>query len=235
MLEVAANAVEVEFIDNGNDPNYLLTGLEKGRITKLRNGLPAIKNIKQPYTSFSGHPVESDEAFYTRASERLRHKKRCITAWDYERSILEAFHSVHKVKCIPHANEGCYMAPGSVLIVVVPDLRNKNYTNPLQPKVGSDTISRITYYVQEHTGMQVKVKVKNPRYQKVQLDFKVRFYDKYEFNYYSEQLRQALIKFLSPWALDAGRDIYFGGKVYKSVVIDFVEEIEYVHCICHQI
>lgn len=228
IIEVAANAVEVEFKDNGNDPNHLMTGLGKGSITKLRNGLAAIKSVNQPYTSFAGHPVESDEAFYTRASERLRHKKRCITAWDYERFILDAFPGVHKVKCIPHAREGCYLAPGNVLIIVVPDLRNRNYTNHLQPKVGSDTISRITSYVQKQTGMQVNVKVKNPRYQKVQLDFKVRFYDKYEFNYYSEQLRQALIKFLSPWAFESGRDISFGGKVYKSVVLDFVEEIEYV-------
>ncbi|MDD5435762.1 MAG: baseplate J/gp47 family protein, partial [Nitrospira sp.] len=218
LIEVAANAIEVEFKDNKNDPNHLLTGLENGMITKLKNGLPAIKSVKQPYASFGGRPVESDEAFNTRTSERLRHKKRCITAWDYERSILEAFNRVHKVKCIPHAKEGCYLAPGNVLIVVVPDLRNKNYSNPLQPKVDSDTISRITAYVEKHAGMQVKVKVKNPFYQKVQLDFKVRFYDKYEFNYYSEQLRQALIQFLSPWAFEAGRDISFGGKVYKSVV-----------------
>src|SRR6185295_12895700 len=77
-------------------------------------------------------------------------------------------------------------------------------------------------------GMQVRIEVKNPRYQKIQLDFKVRFTPGHEFNYYSKQLKQALVRFLSPWAYEATRPIAFGGRVYKSVLLDFVEELEYV-------
>ncbi len=228
LIEIMANAVEVQFVDHGNDPSHLLTALGKGSISKFRNGLSVVKSIRQPYASFGGCAVESDDAFYTRVSERLRHKNRCITAWDYERIILEAFPKVHKVKCIPHAKEDRWLVPGNVLIVVIPDMKNKNAMDPLQPKVDADTISRITSYIQEHMAMQVKVKVKNPCYQNVQFDFKVKFYDKYEFNYYSEQLKQELIQFLSPWAFKTDYDISFGGKVYKSVVLDFVEEREYV-------
>lgn len=228
LIEVAANAVEVQFKDNGNDSNHLLVALEKGKITKLKNGLSAIKSVKQPYASFGGRAVETDNNFYTRVSERLRHKNRCITAWDYERIVLEAFPKVHKVKCIPHATENSWLAPGNVLLVVIPDLKNRNAIDPLQPKVDADTISRITSYVQERNGMQVKATVKNPRYQKMQVDCNVRFYSNYEFNYYSTVLKQELIWFLSPWAYEANRDIAFGGKVYKSVILDFVEDLNYV-------
>ena len=228
LIEISANAVEVQFVDKGNDPGHLLTALGKGSISKLRNGLSAVKSVSQPYASFGGRAVESDDAFYTRVSERLRHKNRCITAWDYERIILEAFPKVHKVQCIPHAKEDRWLSPGNVLIVIIPDMRNKNAMDLLQPKVNADTISRITSYVQKHTGIQVQLKVKNPCYQKIQLDFKVKFYDKYEFNYYSEHLRQELIQFLSPWAFKTDYEISFGGKVYKSVVLNFVEEREYV-------
>jgi hypothetical protein len=228
LIEVAANAVEVQFKDNGNDSNHLLVALEKGNITKLKNGLSAIKSVKQSYASFGGRAVETDNKFYTRVSERLRHKNRCITAWDYERIVLEAFPKVHKVKCIPHATENSWLAPGNVLLVVIPDLKNRNAIDPLQPKVDADTISRITSYVQERNGMQVKVTVKNPRYQKLQVDCKVRFYSNYEFNYYSTVLKQELIRFLSPWAYEANRDISFGGKIYKSVILDFVEDLNYV-------
>jgi hypothetical protein len=228
LIDIAANGVEVQFFDNGNDPGHLLSALEKGRITKLKNGLSAVKSVKQPFASFGGQPVESDDAFYTRVSERLRHKDRCITAWDYERIVLEAFPRAHKVKCIPHAREGSWLAPGNVLVIVVPDLKNKNAMDPLQPKVDADTISRITAYVQERAGMQVRVKVKNPSYQKIRLDFKVRFRTGYEFNYYSNALNDALVRFLSPWAYEAEGDVSFGGKVYKSVLLDFVEKLEYV-------
>lgn len=225
LLAVAANAVEVQFSDQGNDPSHLMSALEAGRITKLRNGLAAVKTVKQPYASFGGASEETDNDFYRRVSERLRHKDRCITPWDYERMILEEFPRVHKVKCIPHAREGSWLAPGCVLIVVVPDLKNKNAMDPLQPKVDSDTISRIAEFVRRRTGLHVQVKVKNPSYQRIQLDFKVRFRTGFEFNFYSKELNRQLIGFLSPWAFASDRSISFGGKIYKSVLLDFVEEL----------
>jgi hypothetical protein len=228
LIQVSANAVEVQFRDQGNDSEHLLTALEPGKIAKLKNGLSEVKGVNQPYASFGGRPQEEDKTFYTRVSERLRHKNRCITAWDYERIILEGFPKVHKVKCIPHSNQGSWLAPGNVLIVVIADLKNKNAIDPLEPKVDANTISRITSHVQARTGLQIKVKVRNPRYQKIQLDFKVKFRTGYEFNHYSETLKQQLIRFISPWAFDTGRDLTFGGKIYKSVLLDFVEDLKYV-------
>jgi hypothetical protein len=76
--------------------------------------------------------------------------------------------------------------------------------------------------------VQVSVDVKNPRFQKIQLDFKVKFRKGYEFNYYSGVLKQELIKLLSPWAYDTARPIAFGGQVFKSVLLDFVEDLDYV-------
>jgi hypothetical protein len=225
LIEVVANAVEVQFTDQKNDLSHLETALEAGTIAKLKNGLAAVKSVKQPYASFGGSPEEADDYFYRRVSERLRHKNRCVTSWDYERIVLEAFPKVHKVKCIPHAKEGSWLAPGNVMLVVIPDLRNRNATDPLQPKVDADTLSGITRFAQDRAGRQVQVKVKNPSYQKIQLDFKVKFRAGYEFNFYSEQLKQQLMEFLSPWAFEADRDIAFGGKIYKSVLLDFVEEL----------
>jgi hypothetical protein len=228
LIDVAANAIEVQFVDRNNDPTHLLTALAPGKISKFTDGVAAIKAVKQPYASFGGSPVETDNTFNTRVSERLRHKNRCITPWDYERIVLAAFPKVHKVKCIPHAKENLWLAPGHILIVVVPDLNNKNAANLLAPKVDADTISKITSYVQQRAGMQVKVKVKNPTYQQIQLDFKVRFYPGYEFNYYKTQLEREIIQFLSPWAYRSDRDLAFGGKIYKSVLLNFVEDLAYV-------
>lgn len=228
LIDVAANAVEVQFVDQGNDPGHLATPLPPGKIAKLKNGLSGVKGVKQPYSSFGGKPVERAEALSVRASERLRHKNRAVTGWDYERIILEAFPGVRQVKAIPHAREGNWLAPGNVLIVVVPDLRNRNAVDLLHPKVDAETIRRITAHLKARTGMQVNVKVKNPNYQAVRLDFKVKFRTGYEFNFYSGELNAALIRFLSPWAFDPARELAFGGKVYKSVLLDFVEDLDSV-------
>lgn len=228
LIEVVANAVEVQLQDQGNDPTHLLTPLESQKIAKLKTGLPAVKTIRQPYASFGGRAIETDPAFYTRVSERLRHKQRCISGWDYERIILEAFPNLHQVKCIPHAKPNSWLAPGHVLLVVIPDLRNRNAIDPLQPKVDANTLSQIVESVQSRTGMQVKLHVKNPSYQQIQIHCNVQFHIGYEFNYYREVLQQDLIQFLSPWLYDRKPQIAFGGKIYKSVVLNFVEECNYV-------
>ncbi len=240
LIEVAANAVEVQFRDSGNAPGHLLTALPSKKISKLKDGPAGIKSARQPYASFGGRAVEADEAFHTRVSERLRHKNRGVTAWDYERLVLEAFPKVNKVKCIPHAKEGSWLAPGHVLLVVVPDLKHMNAVDPLRPRVDTATLADITEYVQKRTRgllrkpngepitVQVQVQVKNPTYQRVRLDFKVKFQSGKEFNFYRKELDQALVRFLSPWAHEAGRDISFGSKIYKSVVLNFVENLDYV-------
>jgi hypothetical protein len=225
LIAVSANAVEVRLTDHGNDPGHLRTPLPAGKIARLKTSIAAVKAVRQPYASFGGAPAESDEALRTRAAERLRHRDRGITPWDYERLVLAAFPAVHKVKCIPHAKDGAWLAPGHALLVVVPDLRNQNAVDPLQPRVDADTLSRIAGHIQRRAGMQVRIQVTNPRYQAIRLDFKVRFLHGYEFNFYRRQVEQELIRFLSPWAFDATRPIAFGGKVYKSVLLDFVEEL----------
>lgn len=228
LIAVAANAVEVAFADQGNDPAHLSRTLPGGSIAKLKAPQAGIKKVQQPYAGFGGRPQESDQALTRRAAERLRHRSRCITPWDYERLLLEAFPSVHKVKCIPHASDTSWLAPGHVLLIAIPDLRNQNAVDPFAPRVDLDTLTRMREFVMQHCGMQVQIKVRNPRYQRVRLDFKVRFHAGHAFNFYRNELEQALIRALSPWAFDATRQIEFGGHLYRSVLLDFVEELPYV-------
>jgi hypothetical protein len=228
LIEVAANGVEVALATEGYDPAHLDVPLAAGTISKLKYGLAGVKSVKQPYASFGGRGAELPAAFHTRAAERLRHRDRCVTRWDYERVVLQAFPGVHRVKCIPHARPGSWMSPGHVLLVVVPDLRNRNAVDPLQPRVDADTLDQILEHVQARAGMQVQVAVKNPSYQKVRLDFQVRFRAGYDFNHYRVQLQDALVQALSPWAFADGPEIGFGGAVYRSVLMDLVEELPYV-------
>ncbi|MEO7999842.1 MAG: hypothetical protein ABI852_20480, partial [Gemmatimonadaceae bacterium] len=101
LLQVVANGIEVRFVNQGNAPEHLESALPAMLIAKTKTAISGVKNIRQPYASFGGRPREVESTFRTRASERLRHKDRCITAWDYERVVLEMFPGVHRVKCVP--------------------------------------------------------------------------------------------------------------------------------------
>lgn len=227
LIEVAANAVLVR--QTGVDSTLPATVLPAGSIGKMRSQPAGIKSFRQPYATFGGRAAETDVDFHRRVAERLRHKNRCLTPWDYERIVLEAFPAVHRVKCIPHATGDSWLAPGNVLLVLIPDLRNRNGVNPLQPKVDADTLARIAKHVQARCGGQVAIRVRNPRYQQVHLDCKVRLHRGHGFNTSSKELEQAIIRTLSPWAFgESGQDIGFGGVISKSVLLDFIEELPFV-------
>jgi hypothetical protein len=69
--------------------------------------------------------------------------------------------------------------------------------------------------------------VRNPRFEEIQLEFSIKYLvDEDEF--YTKQLKKELEQFMAPWAYDPERDIEFGGKISKSVLINFIEERSYV-------
>jgi hypothetical protein len=41
-------------------------------------------------------------------------------------------------------------------------------------------------------------------------------------------LKEEITQFLTPWAYNSNADIQFGGKIYKSSLINFIEERYYV-------
>ena len=228
LLAVHANAVEVVRLWPENTVAPSVETLAPGSIAKLLAPPAMLKQIAQPYASFAGRAGESAAMLNRRAAERLRHRQRCITPWDYERLLLENFPAVHRVKCIPHASETSWMAAGHVLIVAIPDLRNRNMPDLLQPKVDLDTLTQMTELAQAHAAPQISVRVRNPAYQAIRLDFKVRFRPGFPFDYTRQQLHQAIVEALSPWAFAAGRQIDFGGRIYRSVLLDLIEELPYV-------
>jgi hypothetical protein len=227
LVRVANNAVEAVFVGSAADRRPA-AALPENTISKLKDKLAAVKSVDQPFPSFGGRPRESAETATRRAAERLRHRDRCVDPWDYERLLLEAFPQVRTVKCVPHASDTSWYAPGHVRVVVVPDLRNRHAVDSLAPRVDVDTLDRMTRFAQDRAGPGTRVAVRNPTYRPVRVDFRVRFRPGEPFLFRRRQLQDALVRVLSPWARDAGAPIEFGGHVYRSVLLDFVEEQPFV-------
>jgi hypothetical protein len=237
LLLVGAQAIEARFIDRDNDPAFAAATLPAGVATKLAVPDAAIKQISQPFASFGGRGAEAAGDFHTRISERLRHKDRAIALWDYEHLVLEAFPQIYKVKCLNHTQyqpdgggAGIYreLAPGHVTVVTVPNQLFQNLRDPLRPYTSLDLLERIDAFLRQRSGCFVRLHVRNPQFEEVRLAFKLRLRDGYDESYHVKLLREEITRFLSPWAYAGGASPTFGGKVYKSVLINFVEERPYV-------
>lgn len=232
VLSITAQAAKVTLQPAGVAPDFLGTPLPAGTLSKLKTPLTAVKKIEQPYPSFGGRTAEAPDWFYVRVSERLRHKSRAITVWDYERLVLEAFPQLHKVKCLNHTRieDDLYneVAPGYVSIITIPKTVQRNDVNPLKPYTNLDLLEEIRDYLQKKTSCHVKVLAKQPQFEEVKMMFALKLYDGYEFAYYSNLLKEEITKALSPWAYSGATEIDFGGKIHKSVLINFIEERYYV-------
>ncbi|MEM9324160.1 MAG: baseplate J/gp47 family protein [Bacteroidota bacterium] len=231
-IAILAQAVTANFQDRNNDPNYLSEALPAGSIKKLAVSDAAISKVVQPYASCGGQIEEQGEDFYTRVSERLRHKHRAITIWDYERLVLAKFPNTYKVKCLNHTHfdEGTYseIAPGHVTVLLIPDVQNQNAIDPLRPETSVNTLEEVKAYLATLNAAPIEIHVRNPRYEGIQVNFKVRFKPGLDFGFYQKQLETEIKTFLSPWAFQSVQDIVFGGRIHKSQVLNFVEERDYV-------
>jgi len=228
LVDIKPQAAKAVFIDKGNSPDHLKTPLKAGSITKLKDPKSSIKTVEQPYASFDGLMKENKLAYYTRVSEKLRHKNRAINIWDYERLVLQEFPKVYKIKCLNHTSDKYELAPGHVTIIAIPDLTNINAVNKLEPKVSKGTLENIETYLKGLNSGFVEMHVINPVYEQIMLDFKVKFKKDYEFGYYKDQLNTDIIDFLSPWVSGKSKEISFGGWIHKSVILYFIEQLKYV-------
>lgn len=239
LLSIDAQAALVTFSPNNNADDFLEQALPAATITKLKTADPSVKKVVQPYTSYGGRAKEREDKFYVRVSERLRHKNRAITIWDYEHLVLENFPQIYKAKCLNHTKlvenpithqmEYNEVAPGYVTIITIPDLQNRNDTNPLKPYTNQNVLLDIEEFLKQKISCHVNLGVRNPQFEEVRLKFKLRLMKGFDdFTYYKEKLQQEITQFLTPWAFASEADIAFGGTIYKSVLIDFIEERPYV-------
>jgi hypothetical protein len=236
-IAVHAQAVKTTFLPKpDNDSSRLSDPLKPKTISKLEVVDAAVKKIEQPYESFGGIPAEAPGEFYRRAGERLRHKGRAITLYDYERMVLEAFPEVFKVKCITHTfarnarlkEDDYYLAPGYVALAVIPDMKRFSFEAKLRPKASSALLRRIEDFLQKRSTPFVRIKAVNPVFEEISIDTKVVFKEGKDKLFFENQLKEDLRRFLTPWAFSEQERLSFGGKIYRSDVLHFVEQLGYV-------
>ncbi len=351
LISIITQAVEAVFNDQGNDQAHYDNPLPAGKISKLQVAATQVSKVQQPFASYDGKHREVSREFYTRVSERLRHKNRAINSWDYEHLILDRYPSVYKVKAVSHTDPNCMcrskttketiseggtekvydlvftatggptpqtialikeaeemlakdtsapvsvtgygktaaevglaqrhidavkkelmssgvnaariqtnistggttgnvrlsigtvgnmvvklkkeccgpqVSPGHVLIIPIANLKNRNAVNVLQPKTSRRLMMDIESWLKKLVSPFVKIHVRNPDYEQVITAFRVKFHEGADKGFYLRKLNEELVRYLTPWAFDADADVKFGGKIYASNVINFIEERPYV-------
>ncbi|WP_374454962.1 baseplate J/gp47 family protein [Nocardioides sp.] len=237
MLTVAAQGLRATYVDRRNGSISHTRQLPAGTITKLDPPEAAVKRVTQPFSSFGGRPLESDEAFRSRVSERLRHKDRAITLWDHEHLVLAAFPEIYQARCLNHtryepnaSGTGIYreLAPGHVTVVTIPDLAVAERRDPLRPTTSLRLLGEVERFLASRMSCFATLHVRNPRFEEVRAGLNVRFRPGVDETFHVQELQREITRFLSPWAFRDDARPSFNGRIAKSVLVNYVEERPYV-------
>ncbi|WP_189702504.1 baseplate J/gp47 family protein [Subsaximicrobium wynnwilliamsii] len=208
--------------------------LESKTITKLLRPKNQIKKIEQPYSSFGGRAKDTDSDFYKRTSERLRHRTRAISKWDYETLVLDEFPQVHRVKCLPHyqvkSDRVNNTSAGNVTIVPVAASTNENLPVAWRPLVDLNTMKRIKLFLQNHATPHAKIDVIPPNLEHVRFSFQIKYHDAInaDTRLYQESLNGIINAYLSPWAYKTQENVQFQNEIYTSKLIQIIESQNFV-------
>lgn len=219
-----------------SDLDRVAKTLEPEQIGKTLEPDFGIKKIQQPYKSFGGSVAEAEGAIPIRMSELLRHKGRSVDAFDIEHLVLDAFPELFKCKCISHTmglsarqyQRDLEVAPGFLIVAVVPDLTKLEPGDMLQPMAPVSTLTKVKKFLKARVSPFARIRVKNPRYEQVHVRVKVRLRQGRDENYYLSQLKTDLRHFLAPWYLGDSDKLSFGQHLVYSDVVGFIEGLEYI-------
>ena len=190
-----------------------------------------IKKITQPYSSFGGKVKEADENLYTRTSERLRHKNRAITIWDYERLILQEFPEVYRVKCLNHYQYDSTISNVSAgYVTLIPIAKSSVAENIYwKPLLSLSTMINIKDYVKKLASPHARICVETPVLEKIELSFKVKFHktEGMDSSLYIKELKKTINAFLSPWSFE-NEEYQFVHEIEFSALIQLIDNQYYV-------
>ena len=195
--------------------------LPAGTIMLKSASIPGVLSLRQPAIGFGQRRAETPRLEHTRIGERLRHKGRASTAWDYERLVLEAFPSVYKVRCLPNTvpkagdtppGGALPCQPGHVLLTVVPaapaDLRSDPLYSTRAMRLDAAQLETIERFLPPLASPLARIRVINATYEYIQVRCAVELKRGAQVGEALTRINAALINFLSPWS-DGGNPARF--------------------------
>ncbi|MCB0636117.1 MAG: baseplate J/gp47 family protein, partial [Lewinella sp.] len=223
LRSIHAQTVVAQLRDDKYADTHYRQPLPPDSVEAFAEPAPEIVDIQQFYPSFRGRPTELPGDFQLRASERLRHKNRALSPWDYERLVLEHFPQVYKTKCLPTVERA-----GEVTVVVIPDRNYAKPHDPLYPKASREELADIKAMLAQHAPPFANLKVVNPHYETLQVEFQVKFVEGTAQGHALRQLREDLVRYLSPWAFDPVADVELDKTIYRGAVTQYIQQLPYV-------
>lgn len=211
------------------------TPLPPATIRTPLHAIGGLRTIQQIGPSFGLSQPEAADMLRVRSAERLRHKDRASTPWDYERLLLDAFPAVFKVKCFVNGeapDAAIAGKPGGVLVVVVPAPRQGVLFHSTDaPRFDAAVLEQMAVHLRERSTPGIQFVVRNAVYERIQVRCALRLARGVHPGAATIRVNQAIVEFLSPWHADGCRPV-FNWDVRAEAIEARLRELDDVDVVC---
>lgn len=223
------NGFTVTRILSSTDENIDLNKpLPANSIKALVKANVAVDKVVQPLDSIGGQSAEDNSAYYQRISERLRHKQRAISPWDFENIVLSRFPQVFAASCISHRSTTKDPAPGHVLLALIPNTQILQQSDIYEPRLSISILNEVQEFIEPIQSGFTELEVTNPQYEIVTVRCSVQFEQGQDAGQCLKLLNQTLCSLISPWINGDIAKLTIAGTLYSNKVINTIEKLPYV-------
>ena len=234
---IKLNAVEATWQPISPEQEHPDMPLPPESITALQIPLPGIAGVAQPDMALNHRSKEQEEDFLLRLSERMRHKNRAVSEWDYEHLLMEQFPYLSHVICFPaiaiameSGRPKSRKAPGELVVVVMQEMKQRGPKPDVRDAMVSySNLFRIKEYLNYASPGFVDIAVMNPIFEWIQVETQILFEPGYNSGYYLRLLNQEINDFYAPWLHDPSQKVSLGGSALKGDLIAYIESRHYVN------
>lgn len=155
--------------------------------------LSGLKAVSQPSASFAGRAREDQQTFRQRISQRIRHKNRAVTAYDYECLALSYLPQAYFARCINNNDD-----PAEILLAVIASHKEPAAVKP--PQVAANNLSYAQQQLVERSPAFSRIRLFNMKQQPLRIKAEVRFIQGQGSPRQCAQISQTIRLFMSPWS-----------------------------------
>lgn len=217
--------------NNNSSISDEINELPPDSVKGFKQKIPHVTSLWQHFATRKGEHKETDSAYNTRISERLRHKDRARTPLDFAQMILEAFPKLLIVKCLGQGETGHLMLPGVSMQVVVVPKKDLGKSGAEEPRVSLAMLVQIKEFVDSRLPPFAKAEVGNAVYEPVKIICSV-VLNKSRLNsndgYYINLLNRDIRDYIAPWLSGEEKCLTIGGRIYISDILNFIRSRPYI-------
>lgn len=221
LLGTYAQGATVSLVDGSYAASHYESGLAAETITGPVSEILNLAEAQQPFASKNAVVAETDAAFAIRSAERIRHRARAWSLWDYEHLVLAEFPHIFWTRCYRDATT----TPYQVAVDIVPKV---NDTTVLKPKAPLYLNDEVKTYLQKLAPPYVTVDVRSPLFEEVELDVIVSMVSGYDPGIVLQQLNTVINETLSPWTTTLNTHEGLSSVIHLTEVTAIIESQPYI-------